>query len=952
MIGQEECLRERPRPSARRFLYLKIHHPFLAAEVPAASVPKMLRFVMTVLLVSTAAAQISFGPARELTDAISGSLAFAKATDMDGDGDLDVMAAEDYTVRVLWWRNNGAGSFTKQPEWLWGNTDWKVIGLDDWNGDGRADVWLETFLYGPSGSTGTRRLLVAVVEGNGAIADPVLLGEHQPPEFDSGADTFVARINDDSRPDVVASEGVYHADGNWAFPSPAVHVPGDIEFGLTRRYETTAFDAGNDGDADFLNSGFYTYNRLVFTRNLGAAGFAAPETLLAPEGGFDSGEHCVISEAGGLHRVLVLTTDSTDGSRALRSFAMATNGALSAQALLPLPATVNGSDAHWTYLRATPDGRAFVLCYLNLEYGRVPVSRIHEVTWLGGVLALTEIASYPGYVGQWQPEIVELNGDTFPDLLVSLPRGYGENSSPNWIVWHAGKPSGGFAAATGKVNEGLGELKLHHAGDVDGDGDADVLCGVSDVLGTPGVGSERIELWRNDGGNFERLAVPHGRDRIEIVGVTDVTGPAGTWHVENPNHGASWPAGRLDFLAQTYSASSIEGRFEWFFQDSGGVFHRWTAADADGIELTEVTWADWDGDGTKDLLSWELTGTFQRELTVRKGSGYGFASGSGKVKMELLSPTAPEVVDFDWDGDLDVVGQGYVFGTKPGYWLENDGSGEIAAIRGLPHALELAPDLDGDGHLDFTATGQILLARPGLLFEARPLAAIGPSGENLATFADLDGDGDLDCVVPVATDGLGDYTQIRWWENRGDARFSTVQGLPLAPARYVSHDQIKAGDLSGDGVPDLVVASTLDSRLEWFPVTRALAPTAFGAWMAAAQLTGHSAGPGSDWDFDGMANWDEFAFGSDPALGDPSHPGRPRLVRDGAGMSFTFHRRLDAASAGLSYPLERSGNLTDWDDWTPTLGVAPAPAGYEKITAPVGAGTAREFFRVALPDPP
>ena len=42
----------------------------------------MWRFPMTLLLVSTAVAQISFGPARELTDAISGGLAFAKATEM------------------------------------------------------------------------------------------------------------------------------------------------------------------------------------------------------------------------------------------------------------------------------------------------------------------------------------------------------------------------------------------------------------------------------------------------------------------------------------------------------------------------------------------------------------------------------------------------------------------------------------------------------------------------------------------------------------------------------------------------------------------------------------------------------------------------------------------------------------------------------------------------------
>ena len=218
----------------------------------------------------------------------------------------------------------------------------------------------------------------------------------------------------------------------------------------------------------------------------------------------------------------------------------------------------------------------------------------------------------------------------------------------------------------------------------------------------------------------------------------------------------------------------------------------------------------------------------------------------------------------------------------------------------------------------------------------------------------MDGDGDLDVAAGVPTDGVAGYSRVQWWENRGDPQFDpgSGEGLPISPARWAFRDDFRTGDFDGDGVPDLVASSSGFPRLEWFRGTRKAGVPAFSGWMAFSNLAGHSAGPLADWDGDGMANWDEFAFGSDPAASDPFHPGRPRLVRDGAGMSFTFQRRLDATTAGVSYPLERSGNLTVWDDWIPALGVAPAPSGYEKITAPVSAGEAKEFFRVAVPDPP
>lgn len=915
----------------------------------------MLRFAMSLLLVSTAAGQVSFDPARELTDAISGGLAFAKATDMDGDGDLDVLAAEPNAVRVLWWRNDGAGNFTKRPEWLWGNVDWEVIGLDDWNGDGRADVWLQFDPIGQSDAEGRspRAFAVAVNLGDGAFAEPFVLGEHRTVHA-SGMETFVAEMNGDGRKDLVTWDGVFDADGAGAFPGapkPLAHYLWD------RPHEVSAIDVGDDGDADLLSFSIYTERRLMFTENLGGAGFAAPRALLVPDNDNRYGGFCVV-RSGGANRVVVSEDNGEGTVLRLGVYGIAGNGALTLQSSLPLPATQGSRVLNWGVPVATTVGRVFLLSYLPPLPWLSPAqgtTRLYEVVLSGPVPGIVELCSFPGIADGMFPEVADLNGDTFPDLLLPLPWAAGvEGSICDRIMWLAGQSGGGFDPTLRNVVAGEGDLRLNSVVDMDGDGDADVLAGSSPFREVRA--SSMVTFWRNpgNGGDFLRQDIPHGRDWIEIIEVRDVVGPAGDWDVGDPNHGRSWPAGRMDFLAQTFARFPSVRRFEWFLQDESGAFHRFTAAEEGGTAIIPVAFADWDGDGTRDLLTSEYFEPSWQVTSFKKGSGFSFGN---SVSLAIsASGYGPSVVpvDIDRDGDPDLFGPFGFFGNQPGYWMENDGSGTIGSVRGFPRQAVQAPDLDRDGFPDFIEENEILLSRPGLTFESRPLPRIGGTSRMQWEFVDVDGDGDFDVVSGVPTQNLFGYSRIQWWENRGDLRFEpgSGDGLPIAPARWASRERYRTGDLDGDGVPDLVTGSAGPPRLEWFRVTRKSGTTAFAGWMDAASLSGHSAGPLADWDADGMANWDEFAFGSDPAVSDPSHPGRPRLMRDGGGMSFTFQRRQDAATAGVSYPLERSGNLTAWEDWTPVPSVVPAAAGYEKVTVPVGAGEAKEFFRVAVPDPP
>ncbi len=913
----------------------------------------MLRNLTALLLVSSAAAQISFGPAREITDAISGGLAFATATDMDGDGDPDVMAAESNAIRILWWKNDGAGNFTKQAEWLGDGLYWQVAGLEDWNGDGRADVWMH-YDSGPSDASGTvpRSYGVAVNLGGGAFADPEILGEH--PSGSSSGDSFVADMNGDSRKDFVTRGEVLLADAEGGFPYP----PKVLEPYLwDLRSQATPFDAGNDGDSDLLTLSIYSEYCLMFVKNLGSAGFAEPVALLTSDEDIYYSGHCVVGSGGG-HRVLVVEGDGTPTTLRLRSFGIDGDGTLTPQASLPLPLYSAGTAVDWRTPVATKDGRVFLLSHLEASPWVPPVhglARVHEVTWDGDSLGLVEIASFPGVPGEMLPQMTDLNGDTLPDLLLPLPWYPGvDGSICDQIGWLVGKPGGGLDSTLRKVVAGEGDLQLKTVVDMDGDGDADILAGTSPYR-NDSPDSPVVTLWRNsgNGGGFVREEIPHGRDWINIIEVRDVTGPAGTWHVEDPNHGRSWPAGRMDFLAQTIDRLNSKRRYEWFFQDESGGFHRSTAAIEDGRDMLRVALADWDGDGTRDLLVEEFFDPAWMVMNFKKGSGFTFAS---SVMLSIFPPyfSPLEVpVDMDRDGDLDLFGPYGFFGNQPAYWMENDGSGGIVAIRGFPHAGTMGPDLDGDGHPDLIGQDEILLSRPGLTVESRPFPGIGRIVQVEGGFVDMDGDGDIDVTSGAPTDGLSLYSRIQWWENRGDGHFEPAggEGSPIASKRWATRDDYQMGDLDGDGVPDLLVGSSSMPRLEWFRVTRKAGTPAFSGWMGAVGLTGHSAGPLGDWDDDGVANWDEFAFGSNPEASDPSHPGRPRLERDDAGMRFTFYRRTDAVTSGLAYPLERATDLVAWEDWTPLLETAPAAGSYEKITVPVSPGVAKEFFRVALPDP-
>ncbi len=372
----------------------------------------------------------------------------------------------------------------------------------------------------------------------------------------------------------------------------------------------------------------------------------------------------------------------------------------------------------------------------------------------------------------------------------------------------------------GQANMGGSGPSMHGANtmavaDVDADGDQDLLWG--DFF-EPGL------LLLENTGSCRNMSL-HGAPRPWPVGA-----PIRTSGYNAPAVGDLDGDGALDVLVGV-----LGGAFNPATTAADNLYHLartprgWDLVTRRFLGMVDVgseaqpALADVDGDGDLDLFvanrieaDDHASGAVYRFVNTGTRRAPAFRL-DGRLAPVRGFQTGPAFGDLDGDGDLDLVTGGY--GSALALW-RNDGTRAAPAfvladslVVRIPRGSNTVPalaDLDGDGDLDLVigeATGTLNYyrndggrERPVFTLVSEEWLGLDVGRRSAPTFADLDGDGDLDLLVGNS-DGV-----VTFYRNDGPAaapRFVEMgrldTGRPLvSPA---------AGDLDGDGRVDLIVGT-------------------------------------------------------------------------------------------------------------------------------------------------
>ena len=691
--------------------------------------------------------------------------------DMDGDGDLDLVAGSyDFQENKIY-RNDGGGIFIDitAGDLAADTDDTRSVALGDVDGDGDLD------LVAGNHDQANR---VYRNDGGGVFTD--ITDGDLATDTDDTQSVAWGDMDGDGDLDLVAgnsnNEGnkAYRNDGGGVFTDITA---GDLAIDSDSTQSVAWGDMDGDGDLDLVAGNWVQRNKVY--RNDGGGVFTTvrdgdlvsdKDTTSSIAWGDMDGDGDLDLVAGNLNRVQVNKVYRNDGGGV---FTDITDGDLA-------------TDAGYTYSIAwgDMDGDGD----LDLVAGNGGVNKVYRNDG-GGIFTDITAGDLVADTDNTQSVVWrDMDGDDDLDLIV------GNFGQVNKVYRNDG--GGVFTDITaGDLAADTDETLSAAWGDMDGDGDLDLVAANNDH----GNDAQPNKVYRNDGGGV-------------FTNITDGDLAADTDDTQSVAWGDIDGDGDLDLVAGNHDQVNRVYR-----NDGGGVFTDITDGDlANHADSTQsVAWGDMDGDGDLDLVAGNSDN--QGNKVYRNDGGGVFTDiTNGDLAVDADSTQSVAWGDMDRDGDLDLVagngGVNKVYRNDGGGVFNNITINDLAVDTDSTHSTSLG-DMDGDGDLDLVAGNHgvnKVYRNDGGVFTNITAGDLANDSDYTRSVAwgDLDGDGDLDLVA--GNNEHGNHDQVnKVYRNDGGGVFTDVTAGDLVIIMD-STFSIAWGDMDGDGDLDLIAGNYYD----------------------------------------------------------------------------------------------------------------------------------------------